>query len=180
MARVHVLSNPRRAGRRGPPDRGEDRRHPQSSRRAVLGLDARAGMGRTGRPSRHHDPLGRHPRARTRTLAALVVGRHFQAQYVWGIQGVIAEEGIPRATVDAIRDEHSDGIAPEDLQIIDFTRQLLCNNRVEDSLAKAVMDCLGADEYVQLTTCIGYYCMLAMTVNGAELEPNPAHEELKV
>ena len=35
---------------------------------------------------------------RTRTLAALVVGRHFQAQYVWGIQGVIAEErGIPRA-----------------------------------------------------------------------------------
>ena len=42
---------------------------------------------------------------RTRTLAALVVGRHFQAQYVWGIQGVIAEErGVPRATVDAIRD----------------------------------------------------------------------------
>ena len=118
---------------------------------------------------------------RTRTLAALVVGRHFQAQYVWGIQGVIAEErGIPRATVDAIRDEHSDGIAPEDLQIIDFTRQLLRKNRVEDSLAKAVMDRLGANEYVQLTTCIGYYCMLAMTVNGAELEPNPAHEELKV
>ena len=71
---------------------------------------------------------------RTRTLAALVVGRHFQAQYVWGIQGVIAEErGVPRATVDAIRDEHSDGIAPEDLQIIDFTRQLLRNNRKTSS-----------------------------------------------
>ena len=39
---------------------------------------------------------------------------------------------------------------------------------------------LGADEYVQLTTCIGYYCMLAMTVNGVELEPDPTHEELKV
>ena len=118
---------------------------------------------------------------RVRTLAALVVGRHFQAQYVWGIQGVIgAERGVPRATVDAIRDEHSDGVAPEDLEIIDFTRQLLRNNRVEDGLAKRVMDRLGADEYVQLTTCIGYYCMLAMTVNGAELEPNPAHEELKV
>ncbi len=34
---------------------------------------------------------------RLRTLAALVVGRHFQAQYVWGIQGVIgAERNIPR------------------------------------------------------------------------------------
>ena len=90
------------------------------------------------------------------------------------------ERGAPRATIDAIRDENSDGITPEDLEIIDFTRQLLRNNRVEESLAKAVMDRLGADEYVQLTTCIGYYCMLAMTVNGVELEPDPTHEELKV
>ena len=38
----------------------------------------------------------------------------------------------------------------------------------------------GADEYVQLTTCIGYYAMLAMTVNGAELEPDPRHEALSI
>ena len=118
---------------------------------------------------------------RTRTLAALVIGRHFQAQYVWGIQGVIAaERGIPRSTVDAIREERSDGIPEEDLQIIDFTRQLLRQNRVEEALAQAVMARLGANEYVQLTTCIGYYCMLAMTVNGVELEPNPNYEALEV
>jgi len=118
---------------------------------------------------------------RTRTLAALVVGRHFQAQYVWGIQGVIgAERGVPRATIDAIRDDRSDGVPPEDLQIVDFTRQLLRKNRVDEPLAAAVMARLGADQYVQLTTCIGYYAMLAMTVNGAELEPNPDHEALKV
>ncbi len=118
---------------------------------------------------------------RTRTLAALVVGRHFQAQYVWGIQGVIgAERGVPRSTIDAIREDRSDGIPAEDLQIIDFTRQLLRKNRVDPSLAKAVMARLGADQYVQLTTCIGYYAMLAMTVNGVELEPNPNHEALKL
>ena len=118
---------------------------------------------------------------RIRTLAALVVGRHFQAQYVWGIQGIIgAERGVPRSTIDAIRDDRSDGIPPEDLQIIDFTRQLLGKNRVEEPLAQAVMARLGADQYVQLTTCIGYYAMLAMTVNGVELEPNPKHEALKV
>jgi hypothetical protein len=100
---------------------------------------------------------------------------------VWGIQGVIgAERDVPRATIEAIRDDHSDGIPPEDLQIIDFTRQLLRANRVEEALAQAVMTRLGADEYVQLTTCIGYYAMLAMTVNGAELEPDPNHESLKV
>ena len=91
-----------------------------------------------------------------------------------------AERDIPRATIDAIRDDRSDGIPAEDLQIIDFTRQLLRKNRVDEALAKAVMDRLGADEYVQLTTCIGYYAMLAMTVNGVELEPNPAHEALEV
>ena len=118
---------------------------------------------------------------RTRTLAALVVGRHFQAQYVWVIQGVIgAERGVPRATIDAIRDDRSDGIPPEDLQIIDFTQQLVGANRVDEALAQAVMKRLGADQYVQLTTCIGYYAMLAMTVNGVELEPNPDHEALKV
>lgn len=118
---------------------------------------------------------------RTRTLAALVVGRQLQAQYVWGIQGVIgAERDIPRTTIDAIRDERSDGIPAEDLEIIDFTRQLLRTNRVEEELAQSVMKRLGADQYVQLTTCIGYYAMLAMTVNGVELEPNPAHEALDV
>ncbi len=118
---------------------------------------------------------------RIRTLAALVVGRHFQAQYVWGIQGVIgAERNVPRSTIDAIRDDRSDGIPPDDLQIIDFTRQLLRKNRVDHTLAKAVLARLGADQYVQLTTCIGYYAMLAMTVNGVELEPNSRHEALQV
>ena len=118
---------------------------------------------------------------RTRTLAALVAGLHFQAQYVWGIQGVIgAERGVPRSTIDAIREGRSNGIPPEDLQIIEFTRELLSKNRVSSALADAVMERLGADQYVQLTTCIGYYAMLAMTVNGVELEPNPAHEALDV
>jgi 4-carboxymuconolactone decarboxylase len=118
---------------------------------------------------------------RIRTLAALVVGRHFQAQYVWGIQGVIGvERNVPRSTIDAIRDDRTDGIPPEDLQIIDFTRQLLRANRVDEPLASAVMERLGADQYVQLTTCIGYYAMLSMTVNGVELAPDPKHESLKV
>ena len=87
---------------------------------------------------------------------------------------------MPRSTIDAIREGRSDGIPPDDLQIIEFTRELLSKNRVSSALADAVMERLGADQYVQLTTCIGYYAMLAMTVNGVELEPNPTHEALDV
>ena len=90
-----------------------------------------------------------------------------------------AERNIPRATIDAIRDNHCDGIEPDDLQIVDFTRQLLRKNRIDEPLAQAVMTRLGVDQYVQLTTCIGYYAMLAMTVNGVELPPNPHHEALQ-
>ncbi len=90
-----------------------------------------------------------------------------------------AERDVPRSTIDAIRDGHSDGVPPEDLQIIDFTRQLVRANRVDEPLAQGVMSRLGADQYVQLTTCIGYYAMLAMTVNGVELEPTPKQESLK-
>ena len=105
---------------------------------------------------------------RSRTLAALQVGRHFRAQYVWGIQGIIAEErSIARATVDAIRDERDDHIPEADRQIVEFTRQLLSSHRVEDGLATAMLERFGADEYVQLTTCIGYYAMLAMTVSSS-------------
>ena len=91
-----------------------------------------------------------------------------------------AERNVPRSTIDAIRDDRTDGITPEDLQIIDFTRQLLRENRVGEPLASLVMARLGADQYVQLTTCIGYYAMLSMTVNGTELAPDPKHETLKI
>ena len=40
------------------------------------------------------------------------------------------------------------------------------------------MQRLGPDQYVQLTTCIGYYAMLAMTVNACELEAAPGAEVL--
>ena len=38
----------------------------------------------------------------------------------------------------------------------------------------------GNDELVQLTTAIGYYSLLAMTVNACELEPAAGAEVLKV
>jgi len=100
---------------------------------------------------------------------------------VRGIQCVIAvEQDISRSTVDAIRDDRSDGTPPDDLRIIDLTRQLLRKNCIDEPLAQVVMAQFGSDQNVQLTTCIGYYAMLAMTVNGAELPSNPKHETLTV
>ena len=118
---------------------------------------------------------------RVRVLAAMTVAREFEAMYVWGAQtGGARRLGVSEETIAAIRDNHSRGVRPEDAQIVDFTRQLLRRHRVDDATFKAMQSRFGNDELVQLTTAIGYYTLLSMTVNACELEPASGAEVLKV
>jgi 4-carboxymuconolactone decarboxylase len=101
--------------------------------------------------------------------------------YVWGAQtGGARRQGVPEATIAAIRDNNSRGVPAEDAQIIDFTRALLRKHRVDDATFKAMQARFGNDQLVQLTTAIGYYSLLCMTVNACELEAAPNAEVLKV
>jgi 4-carboxymuconolactone decarboxylase len=118
---------------------------------------------------------------RVRVLAAMTVAREFEAIYVWGAQtGGARRLGVPETTIAAIRENHSRGIPPEDAEIVEFTRQLLQKHRVDEATFKSMQKRLGNDELIQLTTAIGYYTMLAMTVNACELEAAPNAEVLKV
>jgi 4-carboxymuconolactone decarboxylase len=118
---------------------------------------------------------------RVRVLAAMTVAREYEAMYVWGAQtGGARRQGVPESTIDAIRDNHSRGIPPEDAQIVDFTRQLLRRHRLDNAMAEAVRARFGDDEFIQLTGAIGYYAMLCMTVNACELEAAEGAEVLKV
>jgi 4-carboxymuconolactone decarboxylase len=85
---------------------------------------------------------------------------------------------VPESTITAIREGHSRGIPSEDAQIVDFTRTLLQKHRVDDATAKALRARLGDDQFIQLTGAIGYYSLLAMTVNACELEAGPGAEVL--
>ena len=117
---------------------------------------------------------------RVRVLAAMTVAREFEAAYVWGAQtGGARRQGVPESTITAIRDKHTRGMPPEDAQIVEFTRQLLQKHRVDDTTFKAMQARFGNDELIQLTGAIGYYTLLAMTVNACELEPAPGAEVLQ-
>jgi hypothetical protein len=62
---------------------------------------------------------------RVRVLAAMTAAREFDAVYVWGAQtGSARRQGVPEATITAIREKHTRGVPPEDALIIDFTLQL--------------------------------------------------------
>jgi len=118
---------------------------------------------------------------RVRVLAAMTVAREFEALYVWGAQtGGARRLGVPDTTIAAIRENRSDGIPPNDGQIVEFTRQILRKHRADDATAKAMLARFGNDEFIQLTSAIGYYTLLCMTVNACELEAAQGAEVLKV
>jgi 4-carboxymuconolactone decarboxylase len=118
---------------------------------------------------------------RVRVLAAMTVAREFEAIYVWGAQsGGARRLGVPETTITAIRENHSRGIPPEDAEIVEFTRHLLRKHRIDEASAGSLRRRFGDDGFIQLTGAIGYYSMLAMTVNACELEAGPNAEVLKV
>src|ERR1700726_989311 len=118
---------------------------------------------------------------RVRVLAAMTVAREFHAMYVWGAQTSGARRlGVPEATITAIRENHSRGVPEEDTDIVEFTRQLLRKHRADEALFKKLQTRLGNDQLIQLTTAIGYYTMLGMTVNACELEAAQGAEVLKI
>jgi 4-carboxymuconolactone decarboxylase len=118
---------------------------------------------------------------RVRVLAAMTVARELDAVYVWGAQtGGARRLGVPEATITAIRENHSRGIPAEDAQIVEFTRTLMRKHRVDDATVKALRGRFGDDGFIQLTGAIGYYSMLAMTVNACELEAAANAEVLQL
>src|SRR5437667_6030469 len=118
---------------------------------------------------------------RVRVLAAMTVARELEAVYVWGAEtGGARRLGVPEATITAIRENHSRGIPPEDAEIVDFTRQLLRKHRVDEASASSLRRRFGDQGFIELTGAIGYYSLLAMTVNASELEAAPNAEVLRV
>ncbi len=117
---------------------------------------------------------------RVRVLAAMTVARELEAVYVWGAQsGGARRLGVPETTITAIREGRTDGVPAEDAQIVEFTRQLLRRHRVDAALFDQIRSRFGDQQLIQLTGTIGYYSMLAMTVNACELEAGEGAEVLR-
>jgi len=117
---------------------------------------------------------------RVRVLAAMTVAREFEAVYVWGAQaGAARRQGVPETTIAAIRENHSRGLPADDAQIVAFTRDLLRKHRVDTASMRALQQRFGDEQFIELTGTIGYYSMLAMTVNACELEAAAGAEVLQ-
>ncbi|HET8697771.1 MAG TPA: carboxymuconolactone decarboxylase family protein [Gammaproteobacteria bacterium] len=120
---------------------------------------------RLGEYLRYGNALGR----RLTELAVLLTARAWTQQFEWAMHvDIAAQEGVPRAVVDAI----AAGRRPPRLQgaeaaVYDFFVELQATQAVGDATyARAVAE-LGEAGVVDLVGVIGYYSTLAMLMNVA-------------
>lgn len=104
-------------------------------------------------------------------LAILATGRHWNAQTEFHIHAGAAEKtGLAHEIVDAIQDgRRPDFSDPDEADIYDFACQLLTTGRVSHEVYNKVHTTWQTVGVVELTSVIGYYSMVAMTLNAHQL-----------
>lgn len=109
-------------------------------------------------------------------LAILVAARHWNSELEWTIHaGAARKAGLDDKIIEAIRRcEMPDFAHEQEREVYDFSRQLLENGKVDDAAYAALLDRWGALGAVELTALVGYYSMVAMTLNAHQI-PLPEH-----
>lgn len=118
--------------------------------------------------------LGEYVRYRTvipemlKELAIVVSARRWNSELEWSVHTKIAREaGLSQTVIDAIHagraPEFSDPTAAE---IYEYARELQMSGHVSDDAYLAIKNRWGEKGVVELTAVIGYYTMVAMTLNA--------------
>lgn len=104
-------------------------------------------------------------------LAILVVARHWKAQAEWAIHAPIAERaGIPAQAIAAILEASDPQLSDPTARIVyDYASELLREARVSDQTHKLAMQALGDKGVVDLVALLGYYGLVALTLNAFEV-----------
>jgi 4-carboxymuconolactone decarboxylase len=100
-------------------------------------------------------------------LAALVAARELACKHEWAAHVNHAQKaGIPMETIRAVYEKKgTEHFASEDAQIVSFVREVLGRHRVSEATFQALYGRLGERGFVELSATVGYYAMLACTMN---------------
>jgi len=106
-----------------------------------------------------------------RSLAILATVREKEAAYVWSAQvGAARRAGVPESTIDLLRAKGDpSGLPAEQRDIINYTRQLMRTNRVEQPVFDALRERFGVQWLVELTAAANYFAFLSGMVNAFEV-----------
>jgi 4-carboxymuconolactone decarboxylase len=115
-----------------------------------------------------------------RELAILATARAMDCAYEWAYHAPEARKaGVGAETIAAIREQRGpSAFDTEAAEIVEYVRQLLTTHRADDATFTALRARLGVQGIVELTATVGYYAMLACTLNAFEVMPEPGTETL--
>jgi 4-carboxymuconolactone decarboxylase len=118
---------------------------------------------------RYHTSLA----PRLSELAILIVARHWDCRFEWYVHAPIAlKSGVDAATVEAIAQGQRPTSLPNDANIVyDYATSVLQQHAVEDALYLAATRLFGTVGVVELTSLLGYYSMLALSLNAHRASP---------
>jgi len=115
-------------------------------------------------------------------LAVCATAREKDCAYIWNAHVPLARKaGVTAVTLDLVRDRRNViGMSGAEMAIVQYVRQLIQTNRVESSLFDQLLRAHGPQWLVELTVWIGRYQALAGILNGFDVKPTMAAEELPV
>lgn len=101
-------------------------------------------------------------------LAILVVARHWSSDTEWAIHADIARAvGLDAVVIDSIRRCAAPPfVNPDEALIYEYTRQLLQTGHVKGETYRLLHQRFEDVWLVELTALVGYYSMVAMTLNA--------------
>jgi len=107
---------------------------------------------------------------RLREFVILLVGRHWDCQFEWFSHEPEARKaGLSTETIETLRQGGATFAAADEQLIYDYATELLRHHHAADATYQAVLAAYGTARIVELTALIGYYCMVALTLNAHEI-----------
>jgi 4-carboxymuconolactone decarboxylase len=105
---------------------------------------------------------------RLRELAILAVARHWRCDYEWYAHAPIAERlGVPEAALARLGRGEDPGFEERgEILVQEYCATLLREGQVSQPLYDQLHEMLGQQGIVDLTGLVGYYTMLALTLNA--------------
>jgi 4-carboxymuconolactone decarboxylase len=109
--------------------------------------------------------------ARLNEFAILITARAWDADYEWSAHYPLAiKAGLkPAIAADLARGRRPAGMAADETAVYDFVTELRRTHRVGDSTYAAAQSLLGDQGVVDLVALSGYYDLVSMTLNTAQV-----------
>jgi 4-carboxymuconolactone decarboxylase len=106
-------------------------------------------------------------------LAIITVGAHWRSNFEWFAHSrMAAEAGIEPEVIEALADGREPTFSRPDEAIIHrYAHQLITTGRVSDADFAAAGELLGQQGVIDLTSTIGYYSLISLTLNALQIPP---------